>query len=128
MLMIPLRDVSSLDKVEFNASSFAKYCENADFFSAHLFAVDQQNGTIARHFCPPPDVLEDPFTGSATGAMACYLWKYGLIEKPDFVARQGMHLQRPGEGLVKILGDRHTISGVEVSGHAVTCLHGELII
>jgi trans-2,3-dihydro-3-hydroxyanthranilate isomerase len=128
MLMIPLKDVSSLDKVQFDTSRFSKYRAHSDFFSAHLFTLNEDGTTSARHFCSPPDVIEDPFTGSATGAMGCYLWKYGLMEKPEFLARQGAHLQRPGEAKVKILGSREAISRVEVSGHAVTCMQGELFI
>lgn len=128
MLMIPLKDISLLDRIQFDAMGFSNYRAGTDFFSAHLFALDKNGGTAARHFCPPPDVVEDPFTGSATGAMGCYLWKYGIIKNPEFIARQGMHLHRPGEARVKVLRSREGISGVEVSGHAVTCLHGELIL
>lgn len=127
MLMIPLKDPSALDKIQFDQSGFAKSRAQSDFFSAHLFAL-KDDGTVARHFCPPPDVIEDPFTGSATGAMGCYLWKYKLIKYPEFIANQGMHLQRPGKGFVKVLGSSDSIAGVEVAGHAITCLHGELIL
>lgn len=128
MLMIPLKDTSVLKRVQFDAMGFSNYRANTDFFSAHLFALDNNGETSARHFCPPPDVMEDPFTGSATGAMGCYLWKYGIIKHPEFTARQGMHLHRPGEAGVKVLGSREGISGVEVSGYAVMCVHGELIL
>lgn len=127
MLMIPLKSISMLDKIQFDASSFSAYRKRCDFFSAHLFAIGN-DGTLARHFCPPPDVTEDPFTGSATGAMGCFLWKYEIIETPEFIAKQGKHLHRPGEATVKISGPRNAISGVEVSGNAVTCLQGELIL
>jgi trans-2,3-dihydro-3-hydroxyanthranilate isomerase len=128
MLMIALKDPSILDKVHFDGAGFARYRSGGDFFSAHLFAISGARETCARHFCPPPDVTEDPFTGSATGAMACFLWKYGIFKPSEFIAKQGQHLHRPGEALVKVLGTAEDILGVEVSGHAVTCLSGELSI
>lgn len=128
MLMIPLRDPSILDKIEFDSSAFGRCRLQADFFSAHLFAISGERETWARHFCPPPDVIEDPFTGSATGAMGCFLWKYGIFTTSEFIAKQGQHLRRPGEALVKVFGTPEAISGVEVSGHSVTCMWGELII
>ena len=127
MLMIPLKDRSALDRIRFDASKFAQFRETSDFFSAHLFVIDAGN-TTARHFCPPPDVLEDPFTGSATGAMACYLKEYGILETSEFIAYQGSHLQRPGEAFVKVLSKDGGMIGVEVAGYAVTCLVGELSI
>lgn len=127
MLMVFLKDSFCLDQIEFDAAAFKKLRAQSDFFSAHLFAL-KEGETIARHFCPPPDVIEDPFTGSATGAMGCYLWKYQFIKKPEFFANQGSHINRPGRGLVKVLGSPDSISSVEVSGHAVTTLQGELIL
>jgi trans-2,3-dihydro-3-hydroxyanthranilate isomerase len=60
--------------------------------------------------------------------MASYLWHYGLVAHPEFTARQGMHLHRPGEAYVKVVGGPTEIAHVEVAGYAVTCLHGELIL
>ena len=51
-----------------------------------------------------PDLLEDPFTGSATGGMAAYLWRYGLIDHPQFVAEQGHWLKRSGQATVEVIG------------------------
>ena len=50
-----------------------------EFFSAHLFClggVTPQGDVFARHFTGPPASFEDPFTGSATGGMAAFLWHY----------------------------------------------------
>ncbi len=44
-------------------------------FQPHLFCLQgltPAGRTFARHFGTPPDLLEDPFTGSATGGMAAY--------------------------------------------------------
>ena len=42
-----------------------------------------------------PDTAEDASTGSATGGMAAFLWEYGLIEEPKFVAEQGHWMENP---------------------------------
>jgi predicted PhzF superfamily epimerase YddE/YHI9 len=60
--------------------------------------------------------------------MAAYLWHYGLINKPNFVAEQGHWLDRPGQAQVEIIGPRENISAVKVGGTAVTILHGTLIL
>ena len=80
--------------------------------------------TFARHFGVPPDSMEDPFTGSATGGMAAYLWRYGLIESPEFVAEQEHWMNRP----VEVLGARELVEAVKVGGHAVTVVRGQLTL
>ena len=70
--------------------------------------------------------MEDPFTGSATGGMAAYLWRHGLIDDPTFVAEQGHGMNRPGRAMVEVLGPRDNIEAVRVGGTAVTLIRGEL--
>jgi trans-2,3-dihydro-3-hydroxyanthranilate isomerase len=88
----------------------------------------EKGKTFARHFGVPPDTLEDPFTGSATGGMAAYLWRHGLIESPTFIAEQGHWMDRPGQASVEVVGPRNDIETVKVGGSAVTVLRGELTI
>jgi trans-2,3-dihydro-3-hydroxyanthranilate isomerase len=113
-----------------NLEKYAALRNASDFFSPHLFCLQgiEQGATFARHFGVPPDVMEDPFTGSATGGMAAYLWHYGLIQHPTFIAEQGHWMNRPGEAYVEVIGPREDIQTVKVGGAAVTVLRGELTI
>lgn len=129
-LMITLKSHDSLRKATLNLEKYAALRNASDFFSPHLFCVQgiEHGATFARHFGVPPDVMEDPFTGSATGGMAAYLWHYGLIDSPTFIAEQGHWMSRPGEGYVEVIGSREDIQTVKVGGGAVTVLQGELTI
>lgn len=129
-LMVALKDLDSLRKATLNIEKYAALRNAADFFSPHLFCLRgvEQGATFARDFGLPPDTLEDPFTGSATGAMAAYLWRYGLIDSPTFIAEQGHWMNRPGEAYVEVVGPRDDIQTVKVGGAAVTVLRGELTI
>ena len=60
--------------------------------------------------------------------MGAFLWRYGLIEKPEFVAEQGHWMRRPGEATVEVIGPREDIETVKVGGPAVTVMSGELRI
>ncbi len=44
--------------------------------------------------------------------MAAYLWRYGLIDGPSFVAEQGHWLERPGRARVEVIGPRDAIDSV----------------
>lgn len=130
-LMIALRDHAALQRVQLNIPAYARLRATADFFSPHLFClagVTPAGQTFARHFGLPPDAMEDPFTGSATGGMAAYLWQYGLLLSSRFVAEQGHWMQRPGRANVELVGPPDAIESVKVGGQAVTVLRGELVL
>ncbi|MBI1881419.1 MAG: PhzF family phenazine biosynthesis protein [Chloroflexi bacterium] len=129
--MIPLRDFTALRRAQVDLAAYANFRAAADFFSPHLFClggVTEAGQTFARDFGLPPDTMEDPFTGSATGGMAAYLWRYGLIEQPTFIAEQGHWLGRPGQATVEVIGSRNDIETVRVGGSAVTIVRGELTL
>jgi trans-2,3-dihydro-3-hydroxyanthranilate isomerase len=130
-LMIPVRDLDALRRIQVNIPAYAALRAAGDFFSPHLFCIQgatDAGQTFARHFGLPPDTMEDPFTGSATGGMAAYLWHYGLLDSPRFVAEQGHWMGRPGQATVEVVGPREAIETVKVGGSAVTVLRGELVI
>lgn len=129
-LMMAVSGLEALKKIKLNVDAYIALRARGDFFSAHLFCLQGVEGgdTFARHFVTPPDLIEDPYTGSATGGMGAYLWHYGLIDKPVFVAEQGHWLSRPGRGFVEVIGPRDNIETVKVGGPAVAVLKGELMI
>jgi trans-2,3-dihydro-3-hydroxyanthranilate isomerase len=129
-LMIPLRGLEALKKIRLDVEAYISARAAGDFFTAHLFCLQgaERGDTFARDFVTPPDLIEDPYTGSATGGMGAYLWRYNLIEKPTFIAEQGHWMGRPGEGFVEVVGPRDDIETVKVGGAAVAILKGELIL
>jgi trans-2,3-dihydro-3-hydroxyanthranilate isomerase len=73
-LMVPLRDHDALRRAKLDIAAYTRFRETADFFSPHLFClggVTPEGKTFARDFGIPPDTLEDPATGSATGGDGC---------------------------------------------------------
>ncbi|MBL8152930.1 MAG: PhzF family phenazine biosynthesis protein [Anaerolineae bacterium] len=130
-LMIPVRDLAAVQRVQMNHALYIPLRAGGDFFSPHVFCLQgysEAGRTFARHFGTPPDTQEDPFTGSATGGMAAYLWHYGLIDSPRFIAEQGHGMQRPGQAFVEVVGSREAMETVKVGGYAVTVMRGEMVI
>lgn len=128
-LMIAVKDQQVLKKINVNSAAYAMLHQTSDWFSTHLFSlggITEQGDTFARHFSPPPDIFEDPFTGSATGGMAAYLFHYGLLSKKQFIAEQGHWMHRPGQAYVEIIGDKDDIQTIRVGGPAITVLTGQL--
>jgi trans-2,3-dihydro-3-hydroxyanthranilate isomerase len=130
-LMIAVRNHDALRRIRMNHALYEAYRTRSDFFSPHLFCLGgatPQGQTFARHFGTPPDLMEDPVTGSATGGMGAYLWHHSLIETPSFIAEQGHWMGRPGTVQVEIGGSRDDITSVKIGGTAVAVLEGVLRI
>lgn len=129
-LFAAVRDLDVLRRAMVDQAKYAVLRRDGDFFSAHVLCLQgvERGDTFARHFALLPDIVEDPFTGSATGGMAAYLWHYGLLNQPTFLAEQGHWMGRPGIGSVEVIGPRDDIQTVKVGGGAVTVLCGELTI
>jgi len=128
-LMVPLQSLDALKTARLDGARFESLLPSTDFFSMHLFVprgVDPYGGTFARHFTPPPDIFEDPFTGSATGGMAAYLWRRHILKRPEFIAQQGHWMHRPGEAFVEVIGMPENIETVKVGGYAVEVMRGEI--
>jgi trans-2,3-dihydro-3-hydroxyanthranilate isomerase len=130
-MMVPLNSQTSLRKLSLKAEEYKAYRAGKDFFSPHLFClggISSDAATFARHPGVAPDAGEDAFTGSATGGMAAYLWRYGFLKDPKFIAEQGHWMARPGRAFVEVIGPRDGIESVVVAGSAVTVVRGELTL
>jgi PhzF family phenazine biosynthesis protein len=74
---------------------------------------------------------EDPITGSSNGCIAAFIAKHGLLPARngaiEYVAEQGVEMGQPGRIFLGVSGVPDAMS-VQVGGHAVTVLRGELIL
>ncbi len=81
--------------------------------------------TQGRFFSPPKyGIVEDPVTGTASGALGGWLMRQGVLAEHGLLhARQGVEMGRPGEVRVQ----REANGAMRVSGQAVTVLRGKII-
>ncbi len=126
-----LKNKDSLRRAVLDVARLQEYAEsiNGDFDEPFLVTLGGEtlDGDVySRLLLQPPMPAEDPFTGSATGCMAAYLWSEGLIMSPRFVAEQGHWMGRPGRAEVEVLGARGDISGVRVGGRGYVLMSGVL--
>lgn len=132
ILMIPLKNHECLKRVRYlDTEAYFKIKVAGDFSFPHHFVLGgatTDGNTFARSLGTPPTGLEDPFTGSATGCMAAFLWKYGLISENKFVAEQGHWMNRPGEADIEIIGPSTNIQTIRVKGKAKTLIRGNISI
>ena len=131
-----LKDRAAVERVAMNAEALDAYArvmghDGTDVmepFCVCLEGATERGDTFSRLVMAPPSPPEDPFTGSATGCMAAYLWAHGLIDTPMFTAEQGHGMGRPGQAQVEVLGPRDAIAGVKVSGQGALVMSGEVYL
>ena len=131
-----VKDRATLERVALDPEALAAYADRLgaggtnmmEPFWVTLEGATPAGDTFARLVLARPSPPEDPFTGSATGAMAAYLWSEGLIDAPRFVAEQGHGLGRPGQARVEVLGPRDAITGVRVAGQGRVVMSGKAFL
>ncbi len=100
------------------------------FGGAHigLFVFSPERGddgatVYARMFAPEAGVVEDPATGGATGPLAAYLVRHGVVpmaSRGDIVSVQGVKMGRASRLLARVDASApDAVTGVHVGGAAV---------
>ncbi len=131
-----LRDHAALRAAKLNVTSLIRISERAGFsgsdmaepFLVTLRGATASGDTFSRLLMAPPSPPEDPFTGSATGAMAAYLWKHGLMDADTFIAEQGHDMGRPGQARVTRVGPSDAMTGIKVAGCGYVLMHGQVAL
>lgn len=129
-LIVPVREVGVLGEIAMDREALAALCDRAGVSAAFVFSIgglDPESDTHARLF-DPRGTMEDPFTGSATGAMGAYVIRHGLKQGPVLVAEQGHFVGRPGRGVLEISVDGGKIDSVRLGGAAVRVLEGTIFV
>ncbi|KUJ79547.1 PhzF family phenazine biosynthesis protein [Ruegeria profundi] len=129
-----LRDHDSLRAAKLNVDALRELTAKAGYsgvdmaepFLVTLKGATDAGDTFSRLLMAPPSPPEDPFTGSATGAMAAYLWKNGLMTKDSFTAEQGHDMGRPGRATVTRVGPVDAMTGIKVAGRGYVLMRGQV--
>jgi PhzF family phenazine biosynthesis protein len=100
------------------------------YFVFTLVSNASDHLTEARMFCPALGIAEDPVSGNAHGLLGAYLAWLGLLarngERARFSGVQGSSLHRPGRVEVELEFAGGELSGVWISGQAVSIFQTEI--
>ncbi len=129
-----LRDHAALRAARLNTGALRELAAELGFdgtdlaepFLVTLKGATAAGDTFSRLLLAPPSPPEDSFTGSATGAMAAYLWHHGLMVGDSFTAEQGHWMGRPGSARVTRAGPADAMTGIRVAGAAFVLMRGEV--
>jgi len=93
-------------------------------------AAEAGSVTQGRYFAPAFGIREDPATGSASGPLAEYLARHGVLALGGGMVRaraeQGDAMGKPGRLDLEVAGAAGKVESVRVGGSAVTVIEGTL--
>jgi trans-2,3-dihydro-3-hydroxyanthranilate isomerase len=129
-LVVPVCDLEVLGRVQMKRDLLADLCDRNGVSAAFMFCLGGFRPGVDTHarLFDPRSLIEDPFTGSATGAMGAYVIHYGLRPGPTIVAEQGHYVGRPGEGILEIVDAQNGVETVKLGGTAVRVLEGLIFV
>jgi PhzF family phenazine biosynthesis protein len=120
-----MTDARALAALKPDMTAIAEWSRSLDASGATVFAVsdDSFSKIHVRSFAPAHAIPEDPVCGTGNLSVAAFLKETGQGHRfgDDYVARQGMQMDRDGRVWVRMKKD-----GVQLGGHAVTCVDGTL--
>lgn len=134
VLVVPIRTLTAVRSIQPQRMDINEIC--ARFGANGILAfttmtVEEDSAIHSRMFGSPIGILEDPATGSASGALGAYLVQHGAIDigpTTEFVIEQGYELERPSRIQVRVESDDDVIQAVTVGGEAVMVLEGQLMV
>jgi trans-2,3-dihydro-3-hydroxyanthranilate isomerase len=132
VVIVPVRALTAVRSIEPDASAIVDMCERfgTNGIMVYTTMTVEDHATVhTRMFAPAIGILEDPATGSASGAMGAYLVHNGLVEVgplTEIIIEQGYEIGRPSRILVQVESDDDAIQMVKVGGQVVMVIEGTL--
>jgi trans-2,3-dihydro-3-hydroxyanthranilate isomerase len=118
-LCIAVNDPAAVDRAAVDAGPFNALVQTCGVPALVFVFAPVANGAYARMFAPHLGVPEDPATGSATGPLAAFMMKHGLVRSDDgttFTSEQGTKMGRRSLLHISVHG-KNGSDGIEVGGH-----------
>ena len=126
-IIMPVSGRAELNSLAPDMNSLSALSEEYNVVGVHPFAPDASNEVTAhaRDFAPLYGINEEAATGTASGALAYYLYLNNLITKDtDLCFIQGEAMNRASKIAVRIRND----GSIQVGGSAAVLAEGEIHI
>jgi trans-2,3-dihydro-3-hydroxyanthranilate isomerase len=130
-LVVPLRSLAAMRAIALELGVLHTICERYGTHSIYAFTCETVTPSAQVHsrlFAPLAGVLEDPATGSASGALGAYLVHHRVFGGEAEVIRleneQGYEMGRPSRILIEVSRNGGTITRVRVGGQVVKVMDG----
>jgi PhzF family phenazine biosynthesis protein len=99
-LIVGVKSLEILRTLRPDFKKITDISSKADMAGYHVYSYGADGSVYMRNFAPLLGIQEESATGTASGALAVYLYKYGKLPKSSETTRtffQGMFMERPSE-------------------------------
>ena len=122
-IIVPVISLPVLSSINPDLDKITEISQKEGAVGYHVFSLETQHQSTAhcRNLAPLYGIPEEAATGTSSGALACYLFKYGKITEDQarrLVFEQGYAMRRPSEIVVRLDIKNTDIAGVQVGGKA----------
>lgn len=128
LIFVAVREPSDVDAVQLDGAIYSDLVRPSREPTSIFVFARTEKGAYSRMFAPQLGIIEDPATGGATGPLAAFMMKYGLVANGDgarFVSEQGVKMGRRSVLHVLIHGEGGR-DGIEVGGNVVHVAQGTM--
>jgi trans-2,3-dihydro-3-hydroxyanthranilate isomerase len=129
-IFVPLKNRAAVDSAWLDPAGM-RQLRGADPELACVFVfTPTPEGAYSRMFAPEYGIAEDPATGSATGPLAAFMMRHGLISRAAgtrFVSEQGTKMGRRSLLHVQVNGEGGSQS-IEIGGHVTPLIEARIRI
>lgn len=125
-IIVPVKSMQILDSIKPDMQKIKKISQKYNTVGYHVFSLESLHSANAycRNFAPLYGIPEESATGTSSSALACYLYRYGIIKEnqaSNILFEQGYSMKRPSEIRVSLTVNESDIIHVKVGGTAM-CL------
>lgn len=122
-IFVPLKREEILQNLNPDMNKIEALSKKAGVVGLHVFATayNTDKTAICRNFAPLYGIPEESATGTSNGALACYLYKYGVLTEgsKEAIFQQGIYMNKPSEIIAKFDLNDGKLEAVWVGGEAV---------
>lgn len=132
VIIVPVRTLTAVRSIVPDVAAIADLSQQYGANGMMAFStmtVEQSSTVHTRMFAPLIGIVEDPATGSASGALGAYLVQQGVVDigpMTEITAEQGYEIDRPSRILIRVDSDDDVIQSVTVGGQATMVVEGTL--
>ncbi len=130
-ILVPIKSIDILNSIRPDFDKVSEISKKCNVVGYHLFTLDSRyhSNAYCRNFAPLFDIPEESATGTSNGALACYLFKQGVVSSgscENMIFEQGYSMNLPSEILVSLEVAEDEIKEVRVGGKALNLCEVEI--
>ncbi len=123
-IMVPIKSIDALNAIKPDFDKVSKVSKKYSVVGYHMFTLDSlyHSNAYCRNLAPLYNIPEESATGTSNGALACYLFKYGIVSSnhcDNIIFEQGYSMNLPSEIQVSLGIVANEIKEVTVGGKAL---------